>query len=364
MVLRWDLDKTYLVSHFESLRYLLRVPFQRAEDKVSVPGVAALIKGIRRTLDRRGIGVRVYFLSASPPQIGGAIRDKLTLDGIDYDAIVFKDQFRNLIKARFDAVLEHIGYKLERLLQGALQADAGSLELLFGDDWESDPFIYSLYADVVEGRVDVERLARIVEVAGVNRDDARQIVSLARELRHDARVETIFILRQRPASPQDLLAFGSRLVWFDNYFECSLKLFEIGMLNAESVLGVLADAGLSPAAAAESFDAVCGRDPASRACLSRLRRILLRAKLMDHVDSAPLGRRIRAALRRVLARRRWSRVLARRQWSRVLAGRRWPRTVPVVPDYEQLVTRWSYRRRKEVLHAVESKPHPGVDDRG
>ena len=34
-VFRWDLDKTYLVSDFDRFRDLVRVPFQKAEDKDS-----------------------------------------------------------------------------------------------------------------------------------------------------------------------------------------------------------------------------------------------------------------------------------------------------------------------------------------
>ena len=81
----WDLDKTYLVSHFESLRQLLRVPFEKAQDKVAVPGAVPLIRALRRSLRRRGRPVRVYFVSASPPQIPGAMRAKRVRDGIDHD---------------------------------------------------------------------------------------------------------------------------------------------------------------------------------------------------------------------------------------------------------------------------------------
>src|SRR5205085_9180526 len=41
VVYRWDLDKTYLKSDFESLRKMMRVPFERAGDKVDEPGVVA-----------------------------------------------------------------------------------------------------------------------------------------------------------------------------------------------------------------------------------------------------------------------------------------------------------------------------------
>ena len=46
-------------------------------DKVNVPGVAELIKSIRDAATAHRRIALIHFLSASPPQIGKAIRDKL-----------------------------------------------------------------------------------------------------------------------------------------------------------------------------------------------------------------------------------------------------------------------------------------------
>jgi hypothetical protein len=166
VIFRWDLDKTYLLSEFESLREMMRIPFERAEDKVAAPGVAALIRGLRTTALGRGRGVRVYFLSASPPQIGRAIRRKLELDGILYDGIVFKDQLQRLFRGKFRHLREQVGYKLTELLKARRAEPAAAREYLFGDDWESDPLIYSLYADVVAGRVAPAALAELLGLLG------------------------------------------------------------------------------------------------------------------------------------------------------------------------------------------------------
>jgi hypothetical protein len=328
VILRWDLDKTYLVSQFESLRYLIRVPFQKAKDKVALPGVASLIKGIRRTVERRR-PVAVYFLSASPPQIGAAIREKLELDGILYDGITFKDQVRHLIYARFDAVLEQIGYKLEQLLKSARENAPASLELLFGDDWESDPFVYSLYADILERRLDADEVGELLRRAEVSRHYGDRIAELIRQQRPPASVAGVFILRQRPARAADLQAFGPRLVWFDNYFECALNLWDISLLDLQGVFEILADVGFNPAQAAASFDAVCERTDSGRARLAPVRRALVRAGVMEPVEVGPLAPRIAAALKRRLKR------------AALRAG------ATPLPDYARLVERWSYRGRKE-----------------
>lgn len=345
LVLRWDLDKTYLVSQFESLRYLIRVPFQKGKDKIALPGVATLIKGLRRTVEHGGRSVAVHFLSASPPQIGAAIREKLDLDGIVYDGITFKDQVRHLIYARFDAVLEQIGYKLERLLSSAAESSERAVELLFGDDWESDPYVYSLYADVLAGRIEDERVAELLRRADVSRHYAERIGELIAAKRPSAHVAWIFILRQRPARATDLEAFGKRLVWFDNYFECALKLWVLGLLDLPGVFEVLTSVGFDPAQAALSFEAVCKRSEADRPRLAPVRRALMRTGAMDPVWAGPLHARLSAAILRRFVRGRFGLNEA------------------TAPDYDQLVERWSYKGSKEAIYG-DAKADHRPDDGG
>jgi phosphatidate phosphatase APP1 len=141
VIFRWDLDKTYLKSEFDSLRELVRIPFEKPEDKVAVPGVVPLIRGLREVATQRGRESRIYFMSASPPQIAKAIKEKLALDGIEYDGIVFKNQLQHLVRGKFRNLREHVGYKLTELLKSRRAMPPASREVLFGDDWESDPII-------------------------------------------------------------------------------------------------------------------------------------------------------------------------------------------------------------------------------
>ena len=179
VVCRWDLDKTYLRTDFDSLRQLLRTAFERAEDKVTVPGVAELIKVLKDAGERQGRTVQVFFVSASPPQIGKAIRDKLALDGVPYDGIVFKNQLRHLRPGKLHNLREHVGFKLAELLRGRLAAPLDSRELLFGDDWESDSLIYSLYADTLAGRLGRADLEPVLRRIRVDPAVIRDILALA-----------------------------------------------------------------------------------------------------------------------------------------------------------------------------------------
>src|SRR5436305_1897333 len=238
VICRWDLDKTYLRSEFDSLRQLLRTAFERAEDKVEVPGVAALIKAIKRAAERHGREALVYFISASPPQIGKAIREKLALDGIPYDGIVFKDQLAQLKRGKLRNLREHVGFKLVELLRGRLDAPADARELLFGDDWESDSLIYSLYADVLAGRLAVDRLVPILRRIGVDARLVDQVVALAARVAGPDAVDRIFINLERRTPPATFRLFGPRVVPTFNCFQTAAVLGPAAHLDVEDVAAV------------------------------------------------------------------------------------------------------------------------------
>jgi len=235
LVCRWDLDKTYLRSEFETIRQLLRTAFERGEDKVDVPGVVELIKAIRDAADRRSQGCRTLFVSASPPQIGKAIRAKLDLDGVPYDGIVFKNQLQHLRPGKFRNLREHVGFKLVALLSGRLEDPPETRELLFGDDWESDSLIYSLYADVVAGRLLGARLEGILRRVPVDADIIREIVPLAARAGGADAVERIFINLERRTPPAVFRLYGARVVPTFNYFQTALVLAAESYVDADDV---------------------------------------------------------------------------------------------------------------------------------
>src|SRR5499425_110506 len=240
VVFRWDLDKTYLQSDFDRLRDMVRIPFEKPEDKVAVPGVVPLIRNLRDVAARAGREVRVYFISASPPQIAKAIKDKLALDGIEYDGIVFKNQLHHLVRGKFRNLREHVGFKLTELLKSRRDMPPESRELLFGDDWESDPLIYSLYADLLAGRLAAEDLDSILKPIGV---DAR-LLAVAKDLADGLApadvVSKIFINVERRTPPTRFRSFGSRLVPTFNYFQTAACLYDDGYLTLPAVAEVAA----------------------------------------------------------------------------------------------------------------------------
>lgn len=275
LIFRWDLDKTYLLSEFETLREMMRIPFERGEDKIAAPGVAALIRGLRTTALGRGDTVRVYFLSASPPQIGRAIRRKLELDGILYDGIVFKDQLQRLFRGKFRHLREQVGYKLTELLKARRGEPPEAREYLFGDDWESDPLIYSLYADVAAGRLAPATLSELLHAARVDRALIEEASQLAAAVPHREAVARIFINLERPTPPAALRVYGPRLVPSFNYFQTAACLFADDVLSASGVGDVaralIEESGFTPRRLANSLDDVVRRGhlPATSAAALR-----------------------------------------------------------------------------------------------
>ena len=238
IIFRWDLDKTYLKSAFESLRQLVRIPFEKPEDKVTVPGVVPLIRGLRAVATQAGREVRIYFISASPPQIARAIKEKLALDGIEYDGIVFKNQLQHLVRGKFRNLREHVGFKLTELLKSRHDMPPGSREVLFGDDWESDPIIYSLYADICSGRVGTADLDGILETIGVDSRLRAEALDLAVNITPADVVTKIYINVERRTPPTTFRLFGPRLVPTFNYFQTAACLFEDGLLTLPAVAAV------------------------------------------------------------------------------------------------------------------------------
>ena len=258
IVYRWDLDKTYLRTEFDTVRDIVRTAFESAVHKETVPGAAALLREIRRT-EPAGI----FILSGSPEQMRRVLEAKLRLDGVRWDAFTLKPSLRNLLKGRFRFLRDQISYKLGALLTSRATMDPYMDEILFGDDAEADAFIYSLYTDICAGRVGSDTLMAVLERARVYPDEIPRLVRLAARLpRHDG-TRRIFIHLDRVSPVSVFSEYGTRVCPFYNYFQPSLVLVEEGVLSPESALRVGAEIviqhAFSPDALIASFMDLVGR---------------------------------------------------------------------------------------------------------
>ncbi|MHB8872133.1 MAG: phosphatase domain-containing protein [Myxococcaceae bacterium] len=232
-IYRWDLDKTYLQTEFDTFRQLVRTAFQKASEKRAVPGAAALIRELRA-----GGDTRLCIVSGSPTQMRTVLAEKLKLDGVEFDELVLKDNVRNLLRGRFKALKGQVGYKLPVLLESRANAPADAEEVLFGDDAEADAFIYSLYADMVAHRAGEEVVRKVLAAAEVYPDDLARVMAAWEKIPPADPVRRIFIMLDRLTPPAFFAGYGPRVVPVFNYFQAALVLAADGHLSAPQVVRV------------------------------------------------------------------------------------------------------------------------------
>ena len=333
-IARWDLDKTYLRTEFDTLRDLVKTALERPDQKRTNPGASTLLREMVRS------GVRVHILSGSPEQMRRRLEDKLRLDGITWETFTLKPNLKNVLRLRFRAVRDQLGYKLPALLASrAKLADGGEpagdfTESLFGDDAEADAFVYSLYADFVAGRVPEDVLLRVLEAGRVYEDVVALAMETARTIERADAVQRILIHLEQQTPPDDFRSYGPRVVPFYNYLQAAFALFEDGRLGADSVLRVAVELVTE-----HRFDG----DSLARSYLDLARRGHLRGVRVDAIvaalDTWLAGGQVPAAdeLRMMAAR-----LPALADGAR--AG--WRDGEQPLPDYVALVERHNPRRRR------------------
>jgi hypothetical protein len=282
-VYRWDLDKTYLKTEFDTMKDLLRSAFESAEEKQAVPGAAALLRELRA-----GGAARICFISGSPKQMRRVLTKKLRLDGVEFDEFILKPNLRNMLTGRFRAMREQVGYKLPALLAGRSGLPAEVRETCFGDDAEADGFIYSLYGDIIAGRVDRPLLEEILHRAGAYEDQAQRAVTLADSLPRGEAMSRIFIHLDRRSPPSRFDRYGAKLIPVFNYFQAAMVLYQDEQLTAPSVVRVALEMvdkfGYSLDALRNSL-----QDLLRRGRLSRTAAVLLGEELAEEGSVPKLG---------------------------------------------------------------------------
>lgn len=232
-VFRWDLDKTYLRSEFDSVRDLVKAAMETAQDKQAYPGARALLRSLSRNH-----GHRICIISGSPTQMRRVLAAKLALDGIEYSEFILKDNLRNLVRGRLRAIRSQVPYKLPALLESRAQLVGTPPETLFGDDAEADAVVYNLYADVIAGRVTAPELIRVMTTARAYPDEIERTLALAAGLPPADSARRIIIHLDQRTPTAVFRRFGRRTVPVFNYFQAALVLYADGVLTARQVLFV------------------------------------------------------------------------------------------------------------------------------
>jgi len=234
----WDLDKTYLDTHFESLSGLYRTIVEKAFQKKNVPGTRSLV----RALTIRGESYfPIYFVSASPPQMQERIIEKLHYDGIKPYGLFLKDNLKNLKPGRLSRLGHQVGFKLQALLTLRAKFPFPIQQVLWGDDSESDAVIYSLYSDICARRIPEKPLRKILSHYHVRGVQVASILELTEKIPKDDLVKRVYINLATDTDPDYYNKFGYRMLATYNSFQVSLDLYQTSVLNDKQLQQITLD---------------------------------------------------------------------------------------------------------------------------
>ena len=241
LVYIWDLDKTYLETSFESLKGLIRTALEKAFQKRNVPGTNTLVRALISSQGKSHKAFPIVFISASPPQMEEKIYQKLLLDNIRPFGCFFKDNLRNLKPNRLKRLTNHMGYKIQALLELRVRLRPDVQQILWGDDSESDAIIYSLFSDICGRRLPQVELIRILKGLNVEKQQIKNILNLQEATPAHDPVKKIYINLAVDTDPEYYLKFGRRMVATYDTFQASLDLFQDGLLDTSQVVRIAQD---------------------------------------------------------------------------------------------------------------------------
>lgn len=240
-IYRFDLDKTYLRTEFETLRGLVKTAFDPPHKKRNVPGMPQLIRALQTgcpetpSCQCRGRTPPVMFITATPPQMKKKTMKKFELDGVAINHIVFKPQLKHILRGKFKQLREQIGYKFMELLRGHVTYPQGAREILFGDDAEADPFTYSLYADIVAGSLSSNEAITFLQKAGVSSDNCARIERQISAIKQRTEIHRIYINLEKATPPALFAPYTRRLVPAFNVFQMAVCLAEDECLTMDKL---------------------------------------------------------------------------------------------------------------------------------
>jgi hypothetical protein len=194
-----------------------------------------ILRGLRRGPGPEFACTPLYFVTASPPQLRKVLEHKMLLDGVEYDGIISKDWLKTLRQLRPGRLREQVGFKLCALLAGRQRRPLAE-EYLFGDDVEQDAVAFSLYARLIGGEFSTDAAEKSMKAEGVKQDDQHCVFALLNKLPVTlGKVKRIFIHLERNTPPARFEQLGVLVVPVKGACQLSLALYELGLVDQETV---------------------------------------------------------------------------------------------------------------------------------
>lgn len=252
LVVRSDVDLTYLDTRFTRKRDMLSLLSQSARERSTLPAMERVFSALRAGA-AGGEDRALVFISGSPRFFKRVLEARMTLDGVTHDGILLKP-FDDMIMAKVmsldfgsivPALKEQVGYKLVHLMNGRMELPPQAGELLLGDDSESDFIVYSIYHRFIAGNLDMAGLENELVRAGLDGSQREPVKTIAQKLRSvlppSKLVKAIYI--NRTGSPNSHHAVKDWVVPGLTHYHAGawpliLDLYEEGFVSKESVAAV------------------------------------------------------------------------------------------------------------------------------
>lgn len=236
-IFRWDLDKSYIETDFESLRGLIRAATESSSQKKTVPGAASLLRHISSLPDSQ-----ISVLSGSPEQLRSKILERFQLDNISVDSLHLKDSIERIKKGRFRDIKGQFGFKLSSLLTSRSNWTPTQTEFCFGDDVEADALIYLIYSKCLTKELDQGQLFQLMKVAGAYEDHISHAIRATQEMKKCSGVDCVFIRVTHRRSVKELSGLSKRVIPVHSWSQAAFVLHDLGQINKKGVKQVLEEA--------------------------------------------------------------------------------------------------------------------------
>lgn len=270
VVVRSDVDLTYLNTDFQSRTGMAKLVQQGADERSPLPGMPAVYRALQG--DSADAWRPVTFLSGSPQFFKKVLEGRMRIDLLKPCFLVLKPMKDMATSGEIpldklvDALHEQIGYKLYWLLVLRTEIPAETPEILMGDDSEADFTVYDIYRRFTQGELELPALAAELEANQVTPSWQKKIADVAptalAHLGDHKPVKAIYIhATDKPsANAPDALHPPEEMRVHDTAWALALDLAEGGWITAEDLPKIRAEllAGQVSEAAMEA-DAQTGR---------------------------------------------------------------------------------------------------------
>ena len=237
-VFRWDIDKSYLQTDFETVSGLVKVATEDAKDKKTIAGATPLVRALRRHPDSF-----LMFISGSPKQMRRILLQKFELDGISVDQLILKDSFSSLKRGRIREIKNQFAFKLSSLLKDRLNYSPLENEYLFGDSAEVDAYVYATYALILSEQISESEVVSLLRKAGAYQRSIEQVRKSLNRLEPGGIVERIFI-RLVDGFPHPVFQYLFPVVIpVFHWSQAGIVLYQDGVLSLETLQDIWNDEG-------------------------------------------------------------------------------------------------------------------------